>query len=136
MARARQRSSGWWSARKLPTIHIVLGWTRPEHPWACSRNSCDTRTYQPQWTSTATPRPWPSARPIGPLCNASCKGLPIKRFPFNKQGELYISSPYWTVLDSCCECPIARNLMSSLVAGVDLNHRPLGYEYRKIFLSC
>jgi len=28
-------------------IHIVLGWTRPEHPWACSRNSCDTRTYQP-----------------------------------------------------------------------------------------
>ena len=29
-------------------------------------------------------RAWPSARPIGPLCNASCKGLPIKRSPFNK----------------------------------------------------
>jgi mRNA deadenylase 3'-5' endonuclease subunit Ccr4 len=39
---------------------------------------------QPQWTSTATPQPWPSARPIGPLCNASYKGLPIKRFPVNK----------------------------------------------------
>jgi hypothetical protein len=33
---------------------------------------------------TAMPRPWPSARPIGPSCNASCKGLPIKRSPFNK----------------------------------------------------
>src|ERR1019366_5396818 len=97
--------------------HIVLGWTRPEHPWAYSRNSCDTRTSQPQWTSTATPRPWPSARPIGPLCNASCKGLPIKRSPFNKEGELCGSSPYWTVLDSRYNCPIARNLIIALVAG-------------------
>jgi len=50
---------------------IVRGWTKQEHPWAYSRNSCDTRTSQPQWTSTATPRPWPSARPIGQSCNAS-----------------------------------------------------------------
>ena len=27
------------------------------------------------------------------------------------------SSPYWTVLDSCCKCPIARNSMIALVAG-------------------
>jgi hypothetical protein len=42
------------------------------------------------------------------------------------------SSPYWTVLDSCCKCPIARNSMIALVAGVDLNHRPLGYESKSV----
>ena len=57
---------------------------RNDYLWAYSRNSCDTRTSPPQWTSTAMPRPWPSAKPIAQSCNASCKGLPIKRSPFNK----------------------------------------------------
>src|ERR1700733_5378467 len=33
------------------------------------------------------------------------------------KGNCYGSSPYWTVLDSCCKCPIARNPMIALVAG-------------------
>jgi len=64
--------------------HIVRGWTRPEHPWECNKSSCDTRMFPPQWTSTAMPRPWPSAKPIAQSCNASCEGLPHSRSPFNK----------------------------------------------------
>src|SRR5579864_169077 len=48
----------------------VLGWTKPEHRWAFSRNSCDTRTSPPQWTSMGMPRPWQNAKPIGQSCNA------------------------------------------------------------------
>jgi integrase len=40
-------------------------------PVGVQRKSCDTRTFPPPWTSTATLRPWPSARPIGQLCNGS-----------------------------------------------------------------
>jgi len=35
----------------------------------------------------------------------------------NKKGELWNSSPYWTVLDSHYKSPIARNFMIALVAG-------------------
>jgi hypothetical protein len=48
-----------------------LGWTKPEHPWACSRSSCDTRTFPPLWASMEMPRPWQNAKPIGQSCNAS-----------------------------------------------------------------
>ena len=41
----------------------------PEHPWAFSRNSCDTRTSPPRWTSMEMPRPWQNAKPIGQSCN-------------------------------------------------------------------
>jgi hypothetical protein len=51
-------------------IPTVLGWTKPEHPWAFSRNSCDTRTSLPQWTSKEMPRPWRNAKPIGQSCSA------------------------------------------------------------------
>ena len=53
-------------------------------PVGVNKNSCDMRMFPPRWTSMATPRPWPSGRPIGQSCNASCKGLPTKRSPFNK----------------------------------------------------
>jgi hypothetical protein len=33
------------------------------------------------------------------------------------KGNCVSVPPYWTVLDSRCECPIARNLMIALVAG-------------------
>ena len=35
---------------------------------------------------------------------------------------------YWTVSDPQSEIQIPCNLMIALVAGVDLNRRPLGYE--------
>ena len=41
-------------------IPIVRGWTRPEHPWAYSRNSCDTRMFRPPWTSMASEAGRPS----------------------------------------------------------------------------
>ena len=51
--------------------HIVLGWTKPELLWACSRNLCVTRTFPPRWTDTAM-RQWkPSAKPIGLWCRDS-----------------------------------------------------------------
>jgi hypothetical protein len=60
-----QQVSSWdlaGSGSTRSAIPIVRGWTRPEHPWAYSRNSCDTRMFRPPWTSMAMPRPWPSAR--------------------------------------------------------------------------
>jgi len=36
---------------------------------------------------------------------------------FNRKEELWSSSPDWTVLDSRCECPIARNLMNAFGCG-------------------
>jgi integrase len=64
--------------------HTYRAWTRPEHPWACSRNSCDTRTFLQRWTGMEMPQLWPSAKPIAQSRSASCEGLPIKRSPFNK----------------------------------------------------
>jgi len=49
----------------------VRGWTKPELPWVCSRNSCVTRIFPPRWTSMAM-RQWkPSAKPIGLWCRGS-----------------------------------------------------------------
>ena len=68
---------GWHTFR-----HTYRAWL--DETGAYSRNSCDTRMFRPPWISMAMPRPWPSAKPIAQSCNASCKGLPIKRSPFNK----------------------------------------------------
>ncbi len=68
-----QQVSSWdlaGSGSTRSATRIVRGWTKPEHLWVYSRNSCDTRTFPPQWTSMAMPRLWPSARPIGQSCNA------------------------------------------------------------------
>jgi hypothetical protein len=81
----------------------VRGWTRPEHPWAYSRNSYDTRTSQPRWTSTAMPRPWPSAKPIAQSCNASCKACQSRGLHSINKGNcepVPLIGQFWTVAAS------------------------------------
>jgi hypothetical protein len=59
----------------------------------------------------------------------------LRRLVLSPKYKGHIRSPYWTVLDSRCKCPIARNLMMRWLRGVDLNHGPLGYENDRIQLT-
>ena len=50
----------------------MLGWTRPEHPWECSRNSCGTRilsTMEQHGNASALAK----RKANRPSCNASCE---------------------------------------------------------------
>ncbi len=62
----------------------------------------------------------------------------LRRSANQQSGELWSSSPYWTVLDSRCKCPIARNLMIALVAGARYvpNRQLLSIPFRSELIHC
>jgi integrase len=68
------RRSGWHVRRhRVHTFrHTYRAWLdETGAPVGVRRNSCDIRTFLPQWTSMEMPRPWQNARPIGQSFNVS-----------------------------------------------------------------